>query len=192
MATPIEIVFKNMDHSDFVEQRVQKEAAKLDRFFGRTGSIRVVIEAANRSHRKGDLYQVGIHMTVPPGGSLDVNRAKPASHAHEDVYVAIRDAFSAARRQLQDHARKLGGDVKAHETPLHGRVVRLVPGDDGYGFIETSDGREIYFHHNSVPGGDFKRLREGSEVRIAIVEGESEHGPQASTVMPVGKHHIVG
>ena len=192
MAAPIEIVFKNMDHSDFVEQRVQKEAAKLDRFFERTGSIRVVIEAANKSHRKGDLYQVGIHMTVPPGGSLDVNHAKPASHAHEDVYVAIRDAFSAARRQLQDNARKLAGDVKTHEAPLHGRVVRLIPGDDGYGFIATSDGREIYFHHNSVPGGDFDRLQEGSEVRVSVAEDESEHGPQASTVLPVGKHHIVG
>lgn len=191
MTTPIEIVFKNMDHSDFIEQRVHEEAAKLDRFFERIGSIRVVIEAANRSHRKGDLYQVGIHVTVPPAGLLDVNRAKPQSHAHEDVYVAIRDAFSAARRLLQDHGRRIGGYVKAHEVPLHGRVIRLIPGDDGYGFVATSDGREVYFHHNSVPGGDFKRLREGSEVRIVVAEGESEHGPQASTVVPIGKHHLV-
>ncbi len=190
MSTPIEIVFKNMDHSEFVEQRVHKEAEKLDRFFDRTGSIRVVIEAANKTHRKGDLFHVGIHMKVPPSGSLDVNRAKPQSHAHEDVYVAVRDAFAAARRLLQDHSRKLAGHVKTHEVPMHGRVVRLFP-DQGYGFVATSDGAEIYFHQNAVSGDGFKQLEQGSEVRIVVAEGESEHGPQASTIVPVGKHHIV-
>jgi cold shock CspA family protein/ribosome-associated translation inhibitor RaiA len=190
VSTPIEIVFKNMDHSEFVEQRVHKEAEKLDRFFDRTGSIRVVIEAANKTHRKGDLYQVGIHMKVPPSGSLDVNRAKPQSHAHEDVYVAIRDAFAAARRLLQDHSRKLGGHVKTHEAPLHGRVIRLFP-EQGYGFVDASDGREIYFHQNAVAGDAFNQLEQGSEVRIVVAEGEGEHGPQASTIVPVGKHPIV-
>lgn len=190
MTTPIEIVFKNMDHSEFIEQRVRKEAEKLDRFFDRTGSIRVVIEAANRTHRKGDLYKVGVHMKVPPAGSLDVNHAKPQSHAHEDVYVAVRDAFSAARRLLQDHARKISGHVKVHEVPLHGRVLRLFA-EDGYGFVAASDGREIYFHRNSVTGDDFEQLKVGSEVRLVVAEGESEHGPQASTVVALGKHHIV-
>lgn len=120
MPIPIEIVFKNMDHSDFVAQRVQKEAEKLGRFFSHTASIRVVVEAANKTHRKGDLYQVGIHVKVPPAGSVDVNRAKPQSHAHEDVYVAIRDAFAAARRQLQDHSQKLSGHVKTHEAAGRG------------------------------------------------------------------------
>lgn len=191
MTTTVEIVFKNLDRSDFIEQRVRKEAEKLERFFDRAGSIRVVVEAANRTQRKGDLYHVGIHMHVPPGGSLDVDRAKPQSHAHEDVYVAIRDAFAAARRLLQDHARRLDGRVKAHEAPLHGKVLRLIPGDEGYGFIAASDGREVYFHRNSVPNGDFARLGVGSEVRLVVAEGEGEHGPQASTVLPVGKHHIV-
>lgn len=191
MTTPIEIVFKNMDHSEFIEQRVRKEAGKLDRFFDRTGSVRVVIEAANRTHRKGDLYKVGVHMKVPPAGSLDVDRAKPQSHAHEDVYVAIRDAFAAARRLLQDHAGRISGHVKVHEVPLHGRVLRLFA-KDGYGFVAASDGREIYFHRNSVTGDAFERLEVGSEVRLVVAEGESEHGPQASTVTPVGKHHIVG
>lgn len=192
METPIEITFKNMDRSEFVERRVQKEAAKLDRFFGRTGSIHVVIDATNHSQHSGKLYRVGVHMKVPPGRSIDVGHAKPQTHAHEDVYVAIRDAFSAARRRLQDHARRVDGRVKAHKPPLHGRIARLIPGEDGYGFVATSDGREIYFHQNSVTGDGFKHLREGTEVRVVVAEGESEQGPQASTVTPIGKHHIVG
>jgi len=70
-------------------------------------------------------------------------------------------------------------------------VVRLFP-DDGYGFIETADGQEVYFHRNSVVEGDFAKLAVDSEVRVEIAYGESEKGPQATTVRPVGKHHIVG
>jgi cold shock CspA family protein/ribosome-associated translation inhibitor RaiA len=206
MATPIEITFKNMDHSEFIERRVHKEAAKLDHFFGQTSSIHVVIEPETHSQRSGNLYRVGVHIKAPPGKSIDVGRAEPQTHgqqhphdedaydkgAHGGAYLAIRDAFAAARRQLQDHARRIDGRVKTHEPPLHGRVTRLVPGVEGYGFVTTNDGREIYFHQNSVTGDGFKRLHEGSEVRVVVAENEGEQGPHASTVTLIGKHHIVG
>jgi len=75
--------------------------------------------------------------------------------------------------------------VKAHATPPHGRVIRLFP-DQGYGFIAAPDGRELYFHRNSVLSGGFEKLEVGSEVSYAEEEGEK--GPQASTVKPVGRH----
>jgi cold shock CspA family protein len=102
--------------------------------------------------------------------------------------VAVRDAFDAARRRLQDRARRLEGRVKAHDVPLHGKVVRLFP-YEGYGFVAASDGREIYFHKNSVIKKSFEKLVEGSEVRLVVAEKESAEGPQASTVEFVGKHH---
>jgi cold shock CspA family protein len=69
-------------------------------------------------------------------------------------------------------------------------VSKLFPGDD-YGIIETPDGREIYFHRNSIVGDAFSRIKIGQEVRFVVAEGESEKGPQATTVHLVGKHHIV-
>lgn len=188
MDIPLMISFNNMDHSDAVEAKVREKVDKLESFFGRINSCRVVIAAPERRHRKGDLFQVSIELGVP-GKDLIVNRHPKDRHAHEDVYVAIRDAFNAARRQLEDHARKRGDRVKTHEVPLHGSVARLFP-HEGYGFVSASDGREVYFHKNSVLRGGFDALEVGSEVRLVVAEGESPEGPQATTVDPLGKHHI--
>jgi len=187
MTVPVQISFRNMDASDAVEADVKAKAEKLERYFDRIVGCDVVIEAPHRHHRKGKLYDVRMTISVP-GDDIVVNHSKPHSHAHEDVYVAIRDAFNAAYRQLEDHARKMRGDVKTHEVPLHGEVRRLF---DDHGFVETSDGREIYFHRNSVVEGRFEDLEPGSAVRLEIVHGESAEGPQATTVKPIGKHHLV-
>lgn len=190
MQLPLQVTFRNMDASPMVEVAVREKAEKLERFIDRIMGCRVTIEAPNRRHHKGKLYHVRIDITVP-GGEIVVNKEKPKNHAHEDVYVAIRDAFNAAKRRLEDHARKRRGDVKVHEAPLHGKVLQLFPAED-YGFIAAADGREIYFHRNSVVNGSFDDLEEGSEVRFVIALKEGIKGPQASTVRPVGKHHIVG
>lgn len=190
MRLPLQISFRNMDPSPAIEAAIRERAERLDRFFGRVMACRVVIEAPHKHKRKGKLYGVSIDLTVP-GEEIAVTHTGPRDHAHEDVYVAIRDAFNAAGRLLEDHARKFRGDVKTHEPPLHGKVIRLFP-YEGYGFIETSDGHEIYFHKNSVTGPGFDKLEVGAEVRLVVAEAESPHGLQASTVTAVGKHHIVG
>jgi len=188
METPLEITFRNLDHSDAVEARVREKAAKLEQVYGRITSCRVMIEALNRQHTKGNLFHVTIEVGVP-GKQVMVDRNSGKNGAHEDVYVAVRDAFNAARRRLEDHSRKRSGNVKTHEVPPHGRVIRL-NGFEGYGFIESSDGREIYFHRNSLVDADFDKLEEGQEVRFVEVNGESDKGPQASTVKLIGKHHL--
>ncbi|SFK87236.1 cold-shock protein [Methylocapsa palsarum] len=99
--------------------------------------------------------------------------------------VAIKDAFAAAQCQIEDVVREMRGQVKFHEPADYGRVSKFVAGDD-YGFIETADGREVYFHRNSVLDNAFDRLTVGAEVRF--VEEAGEKGPQASTVREVGKH----
>lgn len=189
MEEPLEISFRNVDHSSALEAAIRERAEGLERFFDRIVGCRVVVEAKQRRHHKGNLYALRIDLHLP-GHEIVVNRTGPKQHAHEDVYVALRDAFNAAARQLEDHARKVRGDVKTHEAPLHGRVLQLFP-EDGYGFVETADGREIYFHKNSVVGEGFDALEVGREVRLVIAYGESAKGPQASTVTPSGKHHIV-
>lgn len=159
---------------------------RLERYHGALMSCRVVVELQHRHKHQGNLYHVGVDLKVP-GAEFASGRGPAQHHAHEDVYVAIRDAFDALRRQLEDHARKQRGDVKTHAATPHGRVVELHP---EYGQIETADGRLVYFHRNSVVGADFDRLQLGAEVRFS--EEAGEQGPQATTVHAVGKHHAAG
>jgi ribosomal subunit interface protein len=187
MKLPLELVFRNLPQSDAIEANVRERATKLDALFPDITSCRVVVEADHKHHYKGNLYHVGIDITVP-GAELVANREPHNNHAHEDVYVAIRDAFDAIRRQLEDHARRRRRDVKTHAASPHGHIVQLRV-DQGYGRIESSDGRTIYFHRNSVLNGDFNQLKVGDSVRFTEEMGEL--GPQASTVRVEGKHHVV-
>lgn len=188
MQQPLQITFRDIPASAAIEAVIREKAAKLDQFYNHIMSCRVIVEAPHGHHHKGKLYHVIVDLTVP-GEELVVNRSPAKHHAHEDVYVAIRDAFDAARRQLQAFARKQRGDTKHHEPPLHGKITELVPMED-YGRILTPDGRQVYFHRHSLLEGDFDRLEQGMEVRFAEEPGDA--GPQASTVSLVGKHHIVG
>ncbi len=205
MEVPLKITFRDMAPSPAIETNIREKAAKLEELYDRLMSCHVIVEAPHRHHHKGKAYQVRIHLTVP-GSELVINRApkrldapktarmeelekplveshEPGKHAaHEDVYVAIRDAFNAAGRKLQDHARRRRGKVKVHEPPPVARIIKLFPSED-YGFLQTPDGREVYFHKNSVLTPGFERLEIGAQVQFAEEMGEK--GPQASTVRVV-------
>ena len=183
----LQITFRNIDASPAVEAKIRERARELEQFFDRIVSCRVVIEAPNR-RRHGDLYHIRVDLKVP-GNEIVVKRDPPEDHAHEDIYVAVRDSFDAVRRQLEDHVRRQRGDVKAHDVPAHGRIGSLIAERD-YGFINASDGTEVYFHRNAVANGVFEKLQVGDEVRFSLHSGEGEKGPQASAVVPIGKHHL--
>jgi ribosomal subunit interface protein len=182
MQIPMQVSFRGMKPSVAVEDRIRKEVAKLERYSERLTSCRVVVERSQRRHHQGNLFHVRIDLTLP-GREVLVKREPAEHHAHEDVYVAIRDAFDAARRRIMDHVRRQRLDVKTHAEATVGRVVRLLPGQD-HGFLEAADGHEVYFHRNSVLDGGFDALAVGAEVRF--VEEAGDKGPQASTVMPLG------
>jgi ribosome-associated translation inhibitor RaiA len=187
MELPLQITFRNMDPSPTIEAKIKEHSKRLDRYYGRITSCRVVVEAPHRHHNKGKLYRVLIELSVPDG-KLVASREPEQRQAHQDAYVAVRDAFEAVRRQLDGYAEKRRGGVKTHESPPHGRIARLVPEKD-FGVIETPDGREIYFHRNSLVDSPFEKLEVGAEVRFS--EEFGEEGPKATTVHVVGKHHIV-
>ena len=180
METPLQVVFKGMDPSDAVRTRIEERAAKLEKIFDRITSCRVVVELPHRHRTKGKLFNITIDIVVP-GDQIIVTRGPTANHAREDVYVAIRDAFNTAQRQLEEFARKIKGLVKTHEETPTGKVKSVLPGQD-CGFIETSEGREIYFHRNSVLTG-FDRLQVGDSVRFSEEMGDK--GPKASTVQRI-------
>ena len=186
MQLPLQVVFRNMEPSAAVETKIRERAEQLERTYSPIMSCRVAVEAHHKHHHQGNLYHVRVDLKVP-NAEIVASRDPGEHHAHEDVFVAVRDAFDAVRRRLEDYARHRRGDVKAHEVPPHGHIVDLYP---EHGRIETADGRIVYFHRNSVIDADFDKLAIGTEVRF--VEEVGERGPQASTVHVVGKHHVVG
>lgn len=115
MPIPLQITFRNMDASGAVRTKIEEHADKLAQFHNRVMSCRVVVDAPHRRHRQGKIYHVSIDATVP-GTEIAVNRAPGEHHAHEDVYVAVRDAFNALARRLEDVARTRRGDTKTHEA----------------------------------------------------------------------------
>jgi ribosome-associated translation inhibitor RaiA len=114
MQEAIQITFRGMDPSEFIEQRILTKAADLERFCSEIVSCHVTVETQHHKHHKGNLCAVRIDLRVP-GKEIVAGREHRQSHAHEDVYVAIRDAFDAAVRQLEDYARLRRGDVKRHD-----------------------------------------------------------------------------
>jgi ribosomal subunit interface protein len=173
MEIPLQITAHDFRLTPAIESEIRNKAAKLDTYYDRITRCHVVLEAPVGHHRHGGPFNVRIDVTVP-GSELVVNRQED-----DDLTVAIRNAFDAMRRRLEDHIRLQRGDIKTHDAPLQqGRVIKLFP-YEGYGFLETSDGREIYFHSHSVLEPGFARLTVGTEVRF--VEEYGQKGPQAST-----------
>ncbi|MBV8121237.1 MAG: HPF/RaiA family ribosome-associated protein [Alphaproteobacteria bacterium] len=188
MQVPLQITFRHMDTSEVLAARIRNRAEELERSFDRIISCHVVVECRHQRPQQGNLFEVRVDLNVP-GREIVVGHDPAPRHAHEDPHVAVRDAFDAVRRLLEDYVRQRRGDVKLHAVPDHGTVARLIAEQD-YGFIATADGSEIYFHRNSVANGGFDKLAVGDEVRFVVQEAESAKGPQASTVVAVGKHHL--
>jgi len=197
----VQITFRDLSPSASAESAIRERIEELTRFAPNIMKCRVVVDAPHRRHQRGNRYHVRIAIHVP--GDEIVVANQPSLHGVErhlaasahrkatelaavdrDLYTAIHQAFDLARRQLQDWLRRTRGKVKTHEEPPHGRVARLLKAD-GYGFIATDDGREIYFHRNAVLGDAFEKLDVGS--RVGFAEGVGDEGPQASTVRLLGK-----
>jgi ribosomal subunit interface protein len=107
MPLPLQVTFRGLSRSEAVEARVRAKVDKLEQLFERITACRVVIEAPHQHHHKGRIYSVSVDVSIPDGSN---------NHAHEDVYVALRDAFDSLGRRLREHARRARGDVKRHTT----------------------------------------------------------------------------
>ncbi len=187
MQTPAQIDYQGMSATPKIQEAIEKHVADLEQRCGRVTACRVVLKAPGEHHRKGGLYEVHIRLALPDGREVNVGRTPPADERHSDLEFAINDAFKHARRQLQDHVRRMQGQVKRRESPPVGTVIRIDPAGD-FGFIESVDGQEVYFHRNSVLDDAFSRLRVGS--RVTYAEEPGEKGTQATTVKLAGKHGL--
>lgn len=187
MPINLEISYRNFAAPMLADERIGERIAKLEKMYPRMTSLHVTAEQIQPGQTRGKLYRLRL-MASMPGRQIAIDKAHADKHAHEDFFVAVRDAFNALEHRLETFADKQNGNIKAHEVQPHGIVKAVYP---DHGFIETPDGLEIYFHANSVVGGKFSDVSVGSEVRFTAAENESEKGPQASTVHLIGKHHLV-
>jgi cold shock CspA family protein len=186
METPVQIDFQGSQPNEHIRQAVTAQVAALEKRFGRITSCRIALKAPSQHHQSGSPFGVSIHLALPNGREVNIDRAPDGDQRFADPDFAVHDAFKRARRRLQDQVRRMRGRVKTHEAPPAGTVIRMDE-DEGYGFLQTLDGREVYFHRNSVLAGGFGRLSVGTHVTFAEEDGEK--GPQASTVKIAGKNN---
>jgi ribosomal subunit interface protein len=177
---PLEIRFVGMDRSEAIEAAAIEKAAKLDQFRPDVMACRATVELTDKHRHQGKSFAVRLDVTVP-GHELSVNRVQ-----HEDVYVALRDAFDDMKRQLQDSVRRVQRQVKQHPVPLHGEVVRFA--DQGRcGFIRSDDGDEYWFGPDNVAGVPYDHLDIGTQVQF--IPDVAAEGRQAKRVS-VGRHAV--
>lgn len=191
-----------MDPSPAVEAQITAKVRMLERFFDRTIGCDVVIEAPPHHSRKGHPFNVRLDIAVPGGPPVVVSHPHHDRADHDDAYVAIRDAFNAAKRQLQDRARKQRGEVKLHPGGEldRGRIWHLVA-SGRYGFILALDGAEIYFHENALVGVEYDSLEVGTEVvytahddaldTASVASVDDVTGPRASTVKLASSRAVI-
>jgi len=173
--TQPEIDFQGLKATPAIEAAIGERVAEFEDRWGRITACRVTIKAASQHHRTSGLYEIHIHLSLPDGREVNVARTPTADERHADVTFAL------------NRVRRVQGQVKDHEAAAIGKVVWIDPAGE-FGFLESSDGQEIYFNRNSVLDGGFIRLREGS--RVTYTEEMGEKGAQASTVRLFGKHSL--
>lgn len=175
MIIPLQITGRGIELNEDVRSEITQRATKLDKFYERIMRCRVVVEEPKKHPHEGKLYDVHIIITVP-GGEIVSGR-----EVNEDLFVAIRDSFQAAERKLEDFAREQRGDVKNHEKQLRDGSIGALFTDQGYGFIVSPEGYDVYFHENSVVNKNFEKLAVGMDVTFSEEMGDK--GPQASSVI---------
>lgn len=159
MQQPIQVTFKDVDHSASVEEHVREKAEKLNQFNQDIISCHITLDLQQKKQNQGNLYTVHITTSVP-------GKEFVASHnGDENMYIAIRDAFDNMRDQLKEHTHQLHGKVKTHTEHLNGKVARLFDYDE-FGFIHDEDGNEYYFNAGYMNSHSFDSLKIGQSVHF--------------------------
>jgi len=168
----IQIEGRNVEILPEWRDKIEAELAKMQKHtYEQILHARVTIVGTGH-HRLGNFEMIVVASV--PGRTITVSRQG------EFVLPMIVDAFKALDRQLKDYSAMRQQKVKVHaDTSRTGKITRLFP-DEEYGFIETLDGFEVYFHANAVQKGDFEKLTQGMQVEFAQEMGEK--GPQATWV----------
>ena len=180
---PLQITFRGIDHSQAVEAAIRERATRLERFSHQITRCHVIVDMPHQHRHRGNHYAIRIDITTP-AGEVFVTRDPSLDDSHKDFQSVLRDAFDAAARHLESDAQRSQAEVKDRQQPPPGHVTRLFL-DQGYGFLTTPEGEEVYFHQNSVRGASFGQLSVGSAVSFTLAPEDTDHGARAASVQLV-------
>jgi ribosome-associated translation inhibitor RaiA/cold shock CspA family protein len=185
--TPLQVVFKDTESSEFIESHIRERVARLERFHPHIISCRVVVEVPHRASASGKT-PLGLLVEIEvPGRQLVAKASDDMRETRGDRAAVMNRTFDVMQRQLDDDSRIRRKQVKHHESAgLTGTVARLFPEQD-YGFIEMAGQPDLHFTRSSVSGGGFDRLEVGMAVVVAPAAIEGPMGPQASSVQRLGE-----
>jgi len=180
MNVPLEIHFGHIEKTDDLELLIRERVEKLEQVCDYLSSCRVSVDRIGHTPQRGSPFRVRVDLTVPPDHEVVATREPGEGEAGDVLHSVIREVFTAAQRQLKKLVQLQHGKKKTHPgQEVTAMVIRLYP-EKGFGFIKTLDGREIYFHQNSVLNEKFESLSVGTGVHFE--EEIGEHGPQATSV----------
>ncbi len=173
----LELSFHGMEPSVTIRSKVREYVDKLQRRYSDITSWHVYVNGPLGGTGQ---FKVTVEARVP-GAELAVGRKPGDINAHTDALVALRDSFAALERQLKKRRRQQYGEVNVHEGKPQGQVASIFH-DQGYGFVEVTDGRRVYFHRNAVIEETFEDLEVGDPVELTINSDDSPRGPQATSL----------
>lgn len=188
MDVPPEIAFRGLEPTDHLKELILDGIDGLEEIHPRLVSCRTMVADDTPDRQSGNNYRVRLEIGIP--GKAVIVDETPNGGEPRPLDQMIKEAFRIGRKRLQKEKEMQRGDVKTHDLPPHGRVVRLLTDDTGvrYGFIESREGQQIYFQEAALVDLDYDDLDVGEEVRYAAAEGTD--GPQASTVAPIDPRKI--
>lgn len=188
MDIPLQIAFKNLESSEFLETLIRERVARLERYHKHIIGCRVLVEVPYRAPETGKVpLGISVEVEVPGAKSIVAKDQEERHESKADHSVVVNRTFDKVQRQLEDHGDIRRGDVKVHASDgTSGRIVRLFR-DQNYGFVEVAGSPDLYFTRNAVQNADYDDLEVGQAVRVTIATTEGPMGPQASSVRLLGQ-----
>lgn len=186
LQVPLEIAFHNMNSLAWAEDEIRSRVAALEKIYDRLTSCRVRVD--QRATNSNDTIPPVVHIELGIPGRKDIVVSHEPDHLQQkfqrpDLHNAIHEAFRIAERQLVELKQQHKGRTKESqhdaENQYLGQVTEIVPEQD-FGFLLTKEGGQLYFHRNSILGGDFDALKLKDEVYY--VEAVGDTGPIATKV----------
>jgi cold shock CspA family protein len=174
---PLELAFNGLPKDESIVALINQRVEKIEKICDHIVSCRIIID---RPQETSNPYRVTLLIRVPHENEIVAKRDSAHGDTQDSLPVVIREVFDAAHKQLKQLVERQRGHVKSHPEQELAAVVSKLFAESGYGFIRTINGREVYFHKNSVLHDDFDRLRIGTGVRFE--EEPGNEGPQATTV----------
>ncbi|MFP4364091.1 MAG: cold shock domain-containing protein [Spirochaetia bacterium] len=180
MNVPVEVSFRGVERTETLNTLIEEQKAKLEKFSNRINSCRMSVELDQKSQHSDNVYRVRIDLTLNHGQEIPIVEKPKPDDEKIGVEALVRRAFDTAKRQVIKMKERQNRDVKRHpEQEVQGIVKQVFP-EKEYGFIQTMDGEDIYFHKNSVANDEFDRATVGTGVTYSTELGEK--GLQATVV----------